>query len=201
MSAYFLAKVLKNVIIVALLTGFRMGELIGLKWEDVDLDDRILYVTQQAQRVQRRNNGTILKFVDLKTAKSKRPIPVGENCLIILHSHQRLLLAEQKLAGPRWKEDGLVFPSSIGTLLEQTTLWRTFKRLLVEAGIDPTVHFHDMRHTNISATRSSKVGADVATAMKRSGHTQTKTLDRYTHQIANENDFKIADNLDEEGDV
>jgi integrase len=186
-----------NIIIIALISGCRMGELLGLKWDDVDFEGRVIYITKQMQRVQRRNNGTILAMTDPKTENSKRTIALGKNALNALRNQQVLLAAEKHLAGKRWKENNLVFPSSIGTPMEQANLRKKYQIFLAQAEIDPSIHFHDLRHASISATLSSLVGADVATTMKRSGHTQSRTLDTYTHAMVDDEDIDVADKLDD----
>jgi integrase len=187
----------KNLIKIGLVTGLQMGELIGLRWDDVDFEAKCIYVREQVQRQENKDKPSSLEFALLKTMASKRTIALGNDSIQVLYDQKELLEIERALAKGRWKEFGLVFPSLVGTPMEQTTLRNAFNRFLKKAGLDETIHFHDLRHASISAIRSKKVNADIATAMKHSGHSQTETLDHYTHDFADEENYNVAEKLDE----
>ncbi len=89
---------------VALACGLRLGEALGLKWEDVDLETGELRVRQQLQR-----DGKRLVLAELKTAKSRRTLALPKVCIEALKRHRTRQLEERLKAGPAWQETGLVF--------------------------------------------------------------------------------------------
>jgi integrase len=86
------------------------NELLGLRWEDIDLESGTLEVVQTLQRV-----GGALHFVQPKTEDSARAIPLPPLCIDALHEHHRQQFTERADAWPDWQENGLVFPTRIGT--------------------------------------------------------------------------------------
>ncbi len=132
----------------ALAVGLRMGEALGLRWQDVDLDRRILAVSRILERIGR-GEGSTLQLVEPKTSRSRRTVNLPEAAVKALKAHRVRQLEERLIAGSRWRESGLVFPSRIGTPYEPHGLHDDFKRLLVEAGL-PDMRFHDLRHSAAS---------------------------------------------------
>lgn len=125
--------------ICALTLGLRRGELLGLRWDDIDFAGGLLAVRQTLQRA----DGS-LRFVDPKTDRSRRVVPVPEPTLAALRRHRRAQAAEQLAAGKRWRNLGLVFPSTIGTPIEPgnlSTRWRATRK---RAGLD-WLRLHDLR--------------------------------------------------------
>ncbi|GGO60628.1 hypothetical protein GCM10012289_00940 [Nonomuraea cavernae] len=92
------------------------GELLGLHWEDVDLEAGTLEIIQTLQRV-----GGRLQFVKPKTADSERTIPLPSVCLDALKEHRKRQIAERADRYPDWDDHGLIFPSRRGTPMERTT--------------------------------------------------------------------------------
>lgn len=127
---------------VALAIGLRPGEALGLRWEDVDLDRRILRVRSAVQRIKRMG----LFLEELKSENSRRTINLPDVCVDALRAHRDRQERERELAGTRWSERGLVFPNSLGTPLEPRNLVRSFKARLVALGL-PDARFYDLRHT------------------------------------------------------
>jgi integrase len=130
--------------VLALCLGLRRGELLGLRWADIDLEAGTLEVVQALQRV----DGE-LKFVRPKTEDSERTIPLPELCVEALKAHKERQKASRSNAWPNWHENDLVFPSRIGTPLEPDNLRRSWGRIRKAAKID-NVRFHDIRHTCVS---------------------------------------------------
>jgi integrase len=97
------------------------GELLGLHWEDIDLDAGTLEVVQTLQRV-----GGVLRFVRPKTEDSARTIPLPPLCLTALREHRRQQFSERADAWADWHENGLVFPTRIGTAMEPDNLRRSW---------------------------------------------------------------------------
>lgn len=157
---------------MAVTTGLRQGELLGLRWAEVDFEDGTLRVRQALQRGQ---------FVEPKTARSRRSINLPERALGALR-RQRALQAEQRLAaGPDWRDNGLVFASSIGTPLDGVNVTKRFQALLARAGL-PRMRFHDLRHC--AATLLIHAGVDMRVVMEVLGHsTIATTMNLYAHVL------------------
>lgn len=126
---------------IAVSTGLRQGELLGLRWSDLDWLSRRLHVQRQIQRV---TGG--LEFTEPKSAAGNRVIVLGQEAIIKLRKHQNILIQEKQKAEEKWEEHDLIFPSTHGTPLDHRNLYRFFKLFLKEAGL-PDIRFHDLRHT------------------------------------------------------
>ena len=128
--------------VLALCLGLRRGELLGLRWhwQDADLETGTLEVVQTLQRV-----GGALRFVRPKTENSARTIPLPPLCINALREHRRQQFTERAGAWPDWQENGLIFPTRIGTPMEADNLRRSWGRIRTTAGLGGT-RFHDMRH-------------------------------------------------------
>jgi integrase len=175
---------------LALTTGMRQGELLGLKWTDLQWHSGALLVQRQVQDI--RGQGTI--YQEPKTRSGRRTIKLGEVTLqtLRLHrEHQQLLKAS---AGNRWKENDLIFPSKVGTPRDPSNLRLDFKRVLEKAGL-PKIRFHDLRHT--AASLMLNHGVPVIVASKRLGHSKPSiTLDIYGH-LYQEMQDEVARKMDE----
>lgn len=130
--------------VLALCLGLRRGELLGLRWEDVDLDGAKLEVVQTLQRV-----GGRLQFVRPKTEDSARTIPLPPICVEALREHRRRQFAERSDRWPDWEDHGLVFPSLRGTPMEPDNLRRSWAAIRKAAGLGE-MRFHDLRHTCVT---------------------------------------------------
>jgi integrase len=162
---------------LALTTGMRQGELLGLKWGDVDWRAPALHIQRQVQRVK----GKGLVFVDPKTATSRRTVSLDLASIERLRAHRKRQELERSFAGSRWKDYDLIFPSTIGTPQDQRNLVRNFKGLLKELGL-PKIRFHDLRHT--AATLMLQEDIHPKHAQDRLGHSQISvTLDTYSHVL------------------
>ncbi|MFG3687823.1 tyrosine-type recombinase/integrase [Micromonospora sp. NPDC047740] len=160
--------------VVAATMGLRRGELVGLRWSDVDLDEGTLRVQQTVQRVAGQ-----LHVLDAKTEDSEAVLPLPEVTWLALLEHQERQQAERAALAEVWKDHGLVFPSERGTPLEPTNLSRSFARLREAAGL-PGVRLHDLRHTVVSLLMELGVPPHVVQAIAR--HADVKiTLKVYAH--------------------
>jgi integrase len=126
--------------VLALCLGLRRGELLGLRWSDIDLDAETLEVVVSLQRV-----GGKLRLVPPKTDDSARTIPLPPICVTALREHAERQAVERVAAGMDWENHGLVFPSRLGTPMEPDNLRRSWGRICQAAGIS-AVRFHDNRH-------------------------------------------------------
>ncbi|MCI3227062.1 tyrosine-type recombinase/integrase [Streptomyces sp. NP-1717] len=160
---------------LAVRIGLRRGELLGLRWSDLDLYEGVLTVRQALQRV-----GGELLFVAPKTQRSARRVALPAECVTALRAQRAQQLADKKAAGDRWQGavHGLVFTTKNGTPIEPRNLNRSFEALCGRAGVRK-VRFHDLRHTCASLLHEQ--GADARMIMEVLGHSSIRvTMDIYT---------------------
>lgn len=164
---------------VGVALGLRKGELLALRWSDVDLDQRLLQVRQNVQRLP----GAGLVFGPPKSSRSRRSIPLPDVSVRVLRAHRARQASEMLAFGPAWVESGLVFTSSVGTVIEPRNLSRLFDELTSKAGVR-RIRFHDLRHTCASILLAQGVPARVV--MDVLGHSQLAiTTDLYSHVMPN----------------
>ena len=146
-----------------LATGRRRGELLGLKWEDIDLEHGDLRVRRQIARI----NGKVVE-APLKTKNAYRTLPLAEDTISILNEQKK------KVGSSPW-----VFPSATGGPISPDSVLHMLHRVLKRAGL-PQVRFHDLRHT--FATLALQNGVDIKTVSGMLGHFSAGfTLDTYAH--------------------
>ncbi|SKA80739.1 Site-specific recombinase XerD [Agreia bicolorata] len=157
-------------------TGLRRGELLGLRWQDLDFDRRLLHVRQTLQRLGK-DEGLVLG--PPKSMRSRRSIPLPAVAVEALTVHRQEQLVERSAAREGWVESDFVFTTTIGTSIEPSNLLRTFNALTVKAGVR-RIRFHDLRHTFASLMFSQNVPPRVV--MDVLGHsTLAITTDLYAH--------------------
>jgi integrase len=161
--------------VLALCTGLREGELLGLRWRFVDLECGTLTV---AGNVQPGLNGLTLK--EPKNAASARTLKLPELATVALREHQTRQAAEREKMGEHWHNLDLVFPTTVGTLaLCQHFYKRVYRPLVAQADIPP-IRFHDLRHG--AATLLIAAGVPLPVVSQILGHSTIKvTADLYTH--------------------
>jgi len=163
---------------LALATGMREGELLGLKWSDIDWNKGVLFVQRQLQQI----SGQGYVFSPPKTRSGRRKIKVGSVTLKQLEAHQERQTLEKAVAGERWQEHDLVFPTTLGTPLDHKRVRNEFKSILKQAGL-PAIRFHDLRHTSLNALLD--MGLPVNTVQGRAGHAKpSTTVNIYGHATA-----------------
>lgn len=160
---------------LALSTGMRRGEILGLKWEDIDFQSGTLSV----RRTLSRGKGGRWEEGQPKTAAGRRSIALPTDCLDALKRH-RVQQAEERLRlGPLWEDHGFVFTGHTGRPLHVNSLDVQFRKLIETAGV-PKIRFHDLRHT--SATLMLLIGEHPKIVQERLGHSDiSMTLNRYSH--------------------
>lgn len=145
-----------------LATGLRRGELLGLKWEDVDLQNGVIHVRRQVARV----DGEV-KELPLKTKNSYRNISISWDAVAMLTEMEA------------HRSSDYVFPSSTGGPISPDSVNNMLHRVLKRAGL-PSIRFHDLRHT--FATLALQNGVDIKTVSGMLGHFSAGfTLDTYAH--------------------
>jgi integrase len=177
---------------VALSLGLRRGEVLGLRWVDVDLNGATITITGGLQRV---NN--VLERTPPKTAGSAATLPLPPALVRALRQHHQRQEAE-RAACPDWQEHGYVFPSRIGTPFEPTNLNRHLKALLRRAGL-PRIRVHDLRHSCASLLIAQDVHPKVIQTILRHANIST-TMDVYGHVFPaqhREASATVADLLEE----
>ncbi len=174
---------------LALLTGMRRGELLGLRWADLDLDRGALAV----RRTMSRGADSRLVVGEPKTASGRRQIALPATAVEHLRRHRVRHLEARLAAGPAFDDRDLVFPNQTGGPLHPNSLARRFKQLIERAGVPP-IRFHDLRHT--CATLMLANGEHPKVVQERLGHSDIKmTLDLYSH-VAADMQRHAADRLD-----
>lgn len=174
---------LEALYVLALTTGMRRGELLALRWADVDVARRALTVTGTLQRVKRADGTSVLERAQPKTKTSMRRIPLTSTAADALTRHERRHEHQRAIAGTEWINSGLVFTNERGGPMEPRNLIaRSFAPLLTDAGI-PHIRFHDLRHT--AATLMAAQGVHTKVVSEVLGHASVGiTLDLYSHVTA-----------------
>jgi len=168
---------LEAIIVLALTTGMRRGELVALKWQDINFIQGTLQVRRTITRDKK------LKYIEaeLKTKKSRRSVTLASLTIDILLRH-RIHQGEVKLkAGSEWQEHDFVFTTAIGTSLNPESLLGRFKKILKRAEL-PNIRFHDLRHS--AATLLLGMGVHTKIVQELLGHsTMAMTADIYSHVL------------------
>jgi integrase len=158
--------------------GLRRGEVLGLKWKDIDFDAFTVHVRAALQRV----NGSLV-LAETKTNRSRRPLPLLDFVAKALRLYRARQLERRLVAGSRWQEQGYVFTTGIGTPIDPANLLDDFKRILKKAEL-PDIRFHDLRHSAASLLLALNIHPRVV--MELLGHTQISlTMETYTHVVPN----------------
>lgn len=162
---------------VALSLGLRRGEVLALRWKDVDLDAGTLHITGTLQRI-----GGQLARGKPKTEASAGALPIPRALVAALLRHRERQTEERKglAAVDAWQETGYVFVSTVGTPIEPRNLVRQFKMFLKRAGLPTSTRFHDLRHS--CATLLIAQGEHPRVVMQYLRHTRiSTTMDLYGH--------------------
>lgn len=162
---------------LALLTGMRQGEILGLRWQDVDFERGNLIIRQTLS-----HDGKTLKTGG-KSKNSVRSVAVDEATLESLKKHRRMIVQEKVHLGGEYVDNDLVVCTSKGTPITPRNLNRTWYRLLKLSEL-PKIRFHDLRHSHASLLL--KLGKHPKIVQERLGHASIKlTLDTYSHVMPN----------------
>lgn len=165
--------------VLALTAGLREGELLALRWKDLDLEGKSLQVMRTVRR-SRIHKGLV--FSEPKTDRSRRRVVLTDVAITALRRHRLAQLEERLKAGTLWEDNDLVFPNNVGRPVEAgNMLHRSFGPLLERAGL-PRIRFHDLRHSTATLLMSRGVHPKVVSEML--GHSQiTITIDLYSHVL------------------
>lgn len=165
---------------LALATGLRQSETLGLTWADIDLDAETLLVRQTLQAI-----GKQFRMLPPKTQKSRRTVDLSKATVRMLRTHRAAQASERLRLGSIWQDHALVFPAPDGQPQYRRTFVRGFHRLVIKAGItEPaTVNWHTLRHT--AASLWIMKGVDIFTVSRRLGHSNAAfTMNVYGHLLS-----------------
>src|ERR687885_1253717 len=166
---------LEALYVLAVHTGMRQGELLALRWQDVDMENAVVSVRRTVTR-----SGGRVAFGEPKTKKSRRSIRLTPQAVEALRRHLKRQLQDIEILGDRYQDQGLVFTTDTGAPINPSNLrQRSFAPLLKRAGL-PHMRFHDLRHT--CATLLLSRGVHPKFVQEPLGHaTIAITLDTYSH--------------------
>jgi integrase len=161
--------------VLALNTGMRQGELIGLLWDDIDFEKKVIKIRHTiiagSKKIQE----------STKTASSRRVIELSDTVIRLLKKHKTIQAKQSLKLGHGYQNMNLVNASLEGTPINPSNLRRNFNNLIEKANV-PKIRFHDLRHTH--ASLMLQLGVNVKVISERLGHASTKiTLDRYSHSL------------------
>jgi integrase len=175
---------------LALLTGMRRGELLGLKWDDIDFERGTLAV----RRTLSRGRGGTWELGHPKTASGRRSIALPQSCVSALRKHRVAQNTERLQLGELWDDHDFIFTNRTGGPLHVNSMALQFEKLTKATGL-PKIRFHDLRHT--SATLLLAKGVHPKIVQERLGHADiSMTLNRYSH-VTPDMQRLAADALDE----
>jgi integrase len=164
-------------LLVALTTGMRRGELVALHWSDLDYEKGVLQVRRNVSRMP----GVGLVEREPKTKAGRRKIVLSDVVLAVLKEHEVIQQELRKKAGGEWEEHGLIFSNIYGRLFNPNHVWYLFKKLLKKAGL-PNVRFHDLRHSVATILLVAKIDLKVVSELL--GHSSIAvTADIYAHVL------------------
>lgn len=164
--------------LLAIATGMRAGEILGLSWRDIDLDRHRLHITQILTTT---STSAAPVFGEPKTRAARRVIPLDSTSVAAVRSHQRAQAEARQCYGTAWRDYDLVCTVAGGGPINHSNLRRHFKRLAARAGL-PIIRFHDLRHSH--ATLLLRQGVPVKIVSERLGHAGISiTLDTYSHVL------------------
>lgn len=161
---------------VALALGLRQGEALGLRWDDIDLDEGVLHVRQSLMRV----TGKGIVFGTPKSETSKRSLAIPPSLLASMKAHRKTQNEKRLAVGDHWTDSGLVFTLEDGRPIDPSVDARRWRKLLAAAEVRH-YRLHDARHA--AGTMLVAQGVDVRVAMAMLGHSSLKVTMRYQHVV------------------
>ena len=176
------------VIATAIYTGARRGEIAGLKWEDVDFENRTMYIRRSVVKLVGQEPEIKLP----KTISSIRLMAIPQALCDILLELKKEQDRKKALLGEKWHETGFLFTDWCGHVMHPHTPTKQFDKFLKKYGFRH-LKFHGLRHS--SATYLLSNGCDIKTVSKRLGHTSIDTTNIYVHALA-KTDKAAADCFD-----
>ena len=167
----------KVAIILTIFTGFRLGELMGLEWDDINFNDGIVSVNRSSQYLA--DKGVFTKTP--KTESSIRDVAMPEFVISLLEEYKLWYEEQKSLYGDLWTNSNRLFVQADGKPMHPSTISKWFVKYVGQIGL-PVINFHGLRHTNATLLIAQNI--DVAVVAARLGHAQiTTTYNFYVHPI------------------
>ena len=174
-------------ILLDIFTGARLGELVGLEWNDVDLKNGIININKSSQYLSQK--GVFTKSP--KTESSIRDVAIPDFIVSLLEEYKLWYEEQKTICGDFWYESDRLFVQDNGKPIHPSTISKWFEKFVKQIGL-PVINFHGLRHTNATLLIAQQV--DVATVSARLGHAQiTTTYNFYVHPLKSHN--KMAGNV------
>ena len=171
----------KVAIILTIFTGVRLGELMGLEWQDVDFRNGIISINRSSQYLS--DMGVFTKVP--KTESSIREIAIPEFIISLLEEYKLWYEEQKSLYGELWTNSNRLFVQADGKPMHPSSISKWFVKYIGTIGL-PVINFHGLRHTNASLLVAQNV--DIAVVSARLGHAQiSTTLDFYVHPLLSHN--------------
>ena len=171
----------KVAIILTIFTGVRLGELMGLEWQDVDFRNGIISINRSSQYLS--DMGVFTKVP--KTESSIREIAIPEFIISLLEEYKLWYEDQKSLYGELWTNSDRLFVQADGKPMHPSSISKWFIKYVSTIGL-PVINFHGLRHTNASLLVAQNV--DIAVVSARLGHAQiSTTLDFYVHPLLSHN--------------
>ena len=165
--------------LLALTTGMRKGEVLGLRWQDIDFNNHTLSVRQAVTK----KAGIGYKLGKLKTDGSQRNISLFKHVIEELKKHRKEQMAYKMEHRKTYKDQDLVTATSTGSFVQYRNFYKVWEPVMIESGLK-FIRFHDFRHTH--ASLMLKQGVHPKIVQERLGHSSiTVTLDLYSHVLPN----------------
>lgn len=171
----------KVAIILTVFTGVRLGELMGLEWQDIDFKNGIISINRSSQYLS--DMGIFTKTP--KTESSIREIAIPEFIISLLEEYKLWYEEQKSIYGELWTNSDRLFVQADGKPMHPSSISKWFVRYVSTIGL-PVINFHGLRHTNASLLVAQNV--DIAVICARLGHAQiSTTLDFYVHPLLSHN--------------
>ena len=171
----------KVAIILTVFTGVRLGELMGLEWQDVDFKNGIISIKRSSQYLA--DMGVFTKVP--KTESSIREIAIPEFIISLLEEYKLWYEEQKSIYGELWTDSDRLFVQADGKPMHPSTISKWFVKYVGQIGL-PVINFHGLRHTNASLLVAQNI--DIAVISARLGHAQiSTTLDFYVHPLLSHN--------------
>ncbi|HVB21481.1 MAG TPA: site-specific integrase [Ktedonobacteraceae bacterium] len=181
---------LDALLLVALTTGMRSGELFALHWNDIDFETGLLHVRRNLARM----NGVGLIEKEPKSKAGRRKFTLPHVVLEVLKEHQEKQQRARMKAGEKWEEKGLVFANTYGRYYNAANVRVRFKRLLKKADL-PDVRFHDLRHSVATLLLVAKVDLKVVSELL--GHSSVAITADIYQSVLPEQWREVVDKMDD----
>ena len=171
----------KVAIILTVFTGVRLGELMGLEWQDIDFKNGIICINHSSQYLA--DLGVFTKVP--KTESSIREIAIPEFIVSLLEEYKLWYEDQKSFYGELWTDSDMLFVQVDGKPMHPSTISKWFVKYVAQIGL-PVINFHGLRHTNTSLLVAQNI--DISVISARLGHAQiSTTLDFYVHPLLSHN--------------